>query len=72
MKADAVDWSSREIIRPEWPDVVHWYAGRDYESLIPLHEASATADGTGTDAQKKKPAEGVPAGFLFFGARDWI
>ena len=26
-----------EMIRHEWPDVVDWYAGRDYESLIPLH-----------------------------------
>jgi hypothetical protein len=25
-----------EMIRLEWADVTHWYAGPDYESLVPL------------------------------------
>jgi hypothetical protein len=28
-----------EMIRLEWSDVVHWYAGPDYDGLVPLVDA---------------------------------
>jgi hypothetical protein len=28
-----------EMIRLEWSDVVHWYAGPDYDGLVPLDDA---------------------------------
>jgi hypothetical protein len=28
-----------EMIRLEWPDVVHWYPGPDYDGLLPLDGA---------------------------------